>query len=66
MYLYVLEGDGLPEQPPTMGAFVKTLACLGGYVNRPQQGEPGCRVVWRGIQKMRTLAKAYRIFDADA
>lgn len=66
VYLYVLEGDGLPEQPPTMGAFVKTLACLGGYVNRPQQGEPGCRVVWRGIQKMRTLAKAYRIFDADA
>lgn len=64
VYLYVLDGERLPDRPPTMGEFVKTVACLGGYINRSQQGPPGCRTVWRGIQKMRTLSKAYRIFEA--
>lgn len=59
---YLAEGSRLPEQIPTMGEFVTSVACLGGYINRPQQGPPGCRTVWRGVRKTSTLAKTYRIF----
>jgi hypothetical protein len=58
--------EPLPNQPPTLGEFMITVATLGGYVNRRQQGPPGVRTMWRGMRRLATLADAYRAFGPEA
>jgi len=59
-------GEPLPSQPPTLGEFMITVATLGGYVNRRQQGPPGVRTMWRGMRRLDALAEAYRTFGPEA
>ena len=58
--------EPLPNQPPTLGEFMITVATLGGYVNRRQQGPPGVRTMWRGMRRLDALAEAYRVFGPEA
>jgi hypothetical protein len=58
--------EPLPNQPPTLGEFMITVATLGGYVNRRQQGPPGVQTMWRGMRRLATLADAYRAFGPEA
>lgn len=66
VWLISHEGDTLPACPPAMGEFLHLVATLGGYINRKQQGPPGCRTVWRGIRRLETLSQAYRVFGPRA
>lgn len=50
----------LPPKPPTLHESVMALAKLGGFMGRKGDGEPGVKVLWRGIQAFRTVFDNYR------
>jgi hypothetical protein len=41
-----------PSQPPTLHEAVRLIAKLGGFLGRKHDGEPGVKVLWRGLQKL--------------
>src|SRR4051812_40815176 len=62
----VVKGEAPPVEPPSMGAMVKVVASLGGYLGRKGDGEPGPKAMWIGMQRMADLASAWRAHSAHA
>jgi hypothetical protein len=54
-----------PPQPPTLGAFVRLVAQLGGYVNRKRADPPGPQTIWIGLQRMHDFATCWQLFGPD-
>lgn len=52
LYCVVNKTTTPPDQPPTLHEAVKLLAKLGGFLGRKHDGEPGVKVLWRGLQKL--------------
>lgn len=49
-----------PQVTPTMKEAVSYLAELGGFLGRKGDGEPGVKVIWRGLNELNTVLKYYR------
>ncbi|MGE6575856.1 IS4 family transposase, partial [Paenibacillus xylanexedens] len=49
----------LPSKPPTLRESVIALAKLGGFLGRKSDGDPGAKVLWRGLQAFRTILDNY-------
>ncbi len=47
-----------PKSPPTLNAAIDMMATLGGYLGRKNDGPPGTKTVWIGIQRMRDFTLA--------
>ena len=62
----VVVGQTLPKTPPTLGAMVRWIAMLGGYLGRANDPPPGPKAMWVGLQKARTLALAWETFGPGA
>jgi len=52
LHCVVNQTTTLPEQPPTLRETVRLIAKLGGFLGRKHDGEPGVKVLWRGLQKL--------------
>jgi hypothetical protein len=52
----------LPPEPPTLGAFIRRLATLGGYNNRAGDPPPGPQVLWTATRRMLDFAIAWLTF----
>ncbi len=52
LYCVVNQTKTLPDKPPTLQEAVRLLAKLGGFLGRKHDGEPGVKVLWRGLQKL--------------
>lgn len=52
LYCVVNKTNNPPEQPPTLQESIRLLAKLGGFLGRKCDGEPGVKVLWRGLQKL--------------
>jgi hypothetical protein len=50
-----------PEKPYTIKEAVRYLAKLGGFAGSPSDGDPGAKVIWRGLGVLFTLVE-YRDF----
>ena len=50
------------NQPPTIQEFMKTIAMLGGYINKKSQGPPGSKTIWRGMSRFETIVQAFETF----
>lgn len=55
-----------PAQPPTLGAFIRLVAQLGGYINRKRTDPPGPQTIWIGLQRMHDFATCWQLFGPDA
>jgi len=55
----------LPPKPPALAEFMRLLAQLGGYNNRPSEPPPGPQVIWTGIRRMTDFALAWIAFAAN-
>jgi hypothetical protein len=51
LYCVVHKTKTPSEHPPTLQEAVLMLAKLGGFLGRKHDGEPGVKVLWRGLQK---------------
>ena len=52
----------VPTAPPTLREALIMVATLGGFLNRKSDGEPGTVTVWRGLQRLDDITKAYIAF----
>ncbi len=54
-------GAPLPAQPPSLRQVVRWIAQLGGFLGRQRDGEPGVKVLWRGLRTLHDLVAGYRL-----
>jgi len=59
IYLITQEKSPPPE-PPSLDKIVIMLATLGGYLNRKNDGPPGPKVLWIGLQRVRDFVLALK------
>jgi hypothetical protein len=52
----------VPATPPTLREAMIMVASLGGFLNRKSDGEPGTETIWRGLQRLDDITKAYIAF----
>ena len=52
----------VPTTPPTLRQAMIMVASLGGFLNRKSDGEPGTETIWRGLQRLDDITKAYIAF----
>lgn len=62
----VVTKQPLPKQPPRLADFIKLVASLGGYNNRPSDPPPGPQTLWLGTRRMLDYAQAWKSFGPDA
>ncbi len=53
-----------PEEAPRLEEMVKIIAGLGGYIGRKNDGPPGPKAMWIGLQRMADYAMAWRTFKS--
>jgi hypothetical protein len=54
-------GEPLPARAPSLRQVVRWIAQLGGFLGRKGDGEPGVKVLWRGLRKLQDMAEGYRL-----
>jgi transposase-like protein/transposase Tn5 family protein len=59
-------GEPLPAQPPSLRQAVRWIAQLGGFLGRKGDGEPGVKVLWRGLRKLQDMVAGYQLAHAQA
>lgn len=62
----VTTGRKPPRRPPPLGAMVRLIAGLGGYLNRSTDPPPGPKAMWIGLQQTRMLALGWLAFGPRA
>ena len=45
----------LPDRPVPLGEMVRWIAGLGGFLGRKSDGEPGAKVLWRGLMRLHDI-----------
>lgn len=53
-------GKRLPAKPASMREAVRQIARLGGFLGRKGDGDPGVKVLWRGLRRLADFVLAYR------
>lgn len=51
-----------PDIPPNLNNMIKMIAQLGGFLNRKNDGEPGVKTIWIGMQRMRDFALSWEVY----
>ncbi|MGI5819051.1 MAG: IS4 family transposase [Armatimonadota bacterium] len=54
-----------PDEPPTLAEAVLWLAKLGGFLGRKSDGDPGVKVLWRGILRLHDLVTGFLLASGD-
>jgi hypothetical protein len=54
-----------PDEPPTLAQAVLWLAKLGGFLGRKSDGDPGVKVLWRGILRLHDLVTGFLLASED-
>lgn len=50
-----------PAQPPTLREATLMIAKLGGFLGRKCDGNPGVKVIWRGLRRLYDIAEGWAI-----
>lgn len=51
-----------PPSPPSLREAVRWIARLGGFLARKGDGEPGVKVLWRGLRRLNDIVETWRLF----
>jgi Transposase Tn5 dimerisation domain/Transposase DNA-binding len=51
-----------PKKPPSLNDMVRMIASLGGFLGRKGDGNPGPKVMWIGMQRMKDFSIAWEAF----
>jgi hypothetical protein len=62
LYAYHHHSTEIPEEPPTLGAAMRMVARIGGFLGRKGDGHPGPTVLWRGLDKLSFITDTFRLF----
>ena len=61
LYLAIHQTAPLPARPPPLGQAVRWIARLGGFLDRAGDGEPGLKVLWRGLRRLEDLTLGWHL-----
>ena len=61
LHCYVHKTPIEPPNPPSLREALLMLAKIGGFLSRKRDGEPGVKVVWRGMRVLEGAVEMYRI-----
>lgn len=50
-----------PPSPPSLREAVRWIARLGGFLARKGDGEPGVKVLWRGLRRLEDISQTWRL-----
>jgi hypothetical protein len=56
-YIY-LRKKTIPEKAPTLKEFISIIAQLGGFLGRKGDGDPGVKVIWRGLKTLNIISRS--------
>lgn len=59
---FINQTPEVAPNPPTLREAIIMVAMLGGFLNRKSDGEPGTETIWRGLQRLDDITKAYMAF----
>lgn len=62
LYAHTHQTIEIPATPPTLGEAVQWIAQLGGFLGRKGDGEPGVKVLWRGLTRLRDISATWLLF----
>lgn len=54
-----------PDEPPPLREAVLWLAKLGGFLARKGDGDPGVKVLWRGLMRLQDIVVGFRLASQD-
>jgi hypothetical protein len=54
-----------PRTAPKLQEMVRTVAQLGGYINRKRPDPPGPQTVWLGLQRLHDIATCWKLFGPE-
>jgi Transposase Tn5 dimerisation domain len=66
LWLQFRPGEALPAQPPSLREAMRWIGRLGGFLARKGDGEPGVKVLWRGLRKLQAMVIGFRLAKAAA
>jgi hypothetical protein len=61
LYCYIYQTTVLPNEPPTLADCVHWIARLGGFLGRKNDGEPGVKTLWLGLQRVHDMASIWQL-----
>ena len=53
-----------PLQPPCLRDAVRMIACLGGFLSRKSDGEPGVKTIWKGLRRLHDIAATWKLLHS--
>jgi len=59
LYLKTHKSKRVPRRCPKIKDVVRWIACLGGFLARKQDGDPGTTVLWRGWKRLNDLTQGW-------
>ena len=62
IYCFVNKSKELPSEIPSLKDMKNMIASLGGFLGRKSDGEPGIKVMWRGLSKVSIIVEAWKMF----
>lgn len=65
LYCFVNKSKSPPNVAPTLAEAVLLIAKLGGFLARKSDGQPGVKVLWRGLKRLNDISQTYLIFHKD-
>ncbi len=51
----------VPREAPTLGAAIRMIAQLGGFLSRKHDGDPGVQTLWRGLRRLNDISSAWQL-----
>lgn len=60
---FVNETATPPAAAPDLHTAVRWIAKLGGFIGRRRDGEPGVKVIWRGLRRLPDITAMWRIMQ---
>ena len=61
LYCHIHQTTVLPDKPPTLADCVRWIARLGGFLGRKNDGEPGVKTLWLGLQRVHDMASIWQL-----
>ena len=55
----------LPDHPPPLREVLRWTASLGGFLGRKNDGEPGVKVLWRGLTRLQDIVIGFLLLTQD-
>lgn len=62
LYCFYHKTSKLPDKPPSLSEVIRMIAKIGGFLGRKSDGEPGAKVLWRGMQALSVISASWRAF----